>query len=342
MERFRQHCSILTTLFVMLFSLTSISSKGQEFEARAVLDTNQALIGDQLGLQLIFEKPADVDVDFPEIGEELSDKIVVVEKSDIDTTALSGRMERLEQKLIIAVFDTGMVKLPQLAFVFHAEQFSDTIETLPSFINILPMKLDEDIRDIKSNYQAPVSLKEVLPFILVMISILLIIWFIRRYFTKKFGRLQVALANPHLDPPEVTAMRELEKMKQEEPWQNQGVKPYYIRLSEVLRNYIEQQFRVPALEQTTGEIISSLRGLNMNADNLQLLEQILVLADLVKFAKAVPDQHENAVQVDLAVEYVKQSCPVAPEEDTGKIQKVSGRRAGDTLDLEIEPEKAKA
>ena len=71
MERFLKYRHIPVLIYATIFTLFCIKSMGQVVSAKAVLDTNQALIGDQLGLRLILEKPEDVAVTFPEIHEDI-------------------------------------------------------------------------------------------------------------------------------------------------------------------------------------------------------------------------------------------------------------------------------
>ena len=77
-------------------------------------------------------------------------------------------------------------------------------------------------------------------------------------------------------------------------WQNNQVKEYYSELTEIVRNYIERELQVPALEKTTDEIIGMLRDFQ-NANTIQTsketilkLKELLQEADLVKFAKSKP------------------------------------------------------
>ena len=92
------------------------------------------------------------------------------------------------------------------------------------------------------------------------------------------------------EPADVIALRELEQLREEKPWVNKQVKLYYIRLTEILRIYIERRYHIMALEQTTDEILASpekIRTARINS--LKSLASILKLADLVKFAKVIPD-----------------------------------------------------
>jgi hypothetical protein len=173
---------------------------------------------------------------------------------------------------------------------------------------------------------APVSLVEVLPWLLGLVIFLvlayLVWWWIRKH--RKTG--EAGLPERPADPPDVIALRLLEEMRVEKAWLHMPVKSYYISLTEVLRVYIHEQFGVLALEQTTDEILSSLKESGCETGALNRLKSILKLSDLVKFAKVVPDEAENAQQVTGAVEFVKVTAPKGRtilEAGPDKIQEMS-------------------
>ncbi len=62
-----------------------------------------------------------------------------------------------------------------------------------------------------------------------------------------------------------------------------------------LRNYIEDRFEIPAMEQTTDEILSSFKFRRdlLKEKSFNNLSRILSLADLVKFAKYTPLPDDN-------------------------------------------------
>jgi hypothetical protein len=63
-----------------------------------------------------------------------------------------------------------------------------------------------------------------------------------------------------------------------------------------------------ALEQTTEEILLALKLKDCKTTDLRCLAGILKLADLVKFAKVIPAEEENTVQVDWAAEFVRNTA----------------------------------
>jgi hypothetical protein len=103
------------------------------------------------------------------------------------------------------------------------------------------------------------------------------------------------------EPAHIVALRELDRIKNEKIWQLGKSKQYYSEITETLRKYIEDRFEIPALEQTSDETIESFRkqkGL-LKDKTFKNLSQILMLADLVKFAKyqTSPDD-DNMTLVD--------------------------------------------
>ena len=69
---------------------------------------------------------------------------------------------------------------------------------------------------------------------------------------------------------------------------------YYSELTEIVRGYIERELKVPALENTTDEVLAMIKDFK-NADSIETsketikkLKDLLQEADLVKFAKSKP------------------------------------------------------
>ena len=72
----------------------------------------------------------------------------------------------------------------------------------------------------------------------------------------------------------------------------------------MIRWYISKRFAINALELTSYEILSHLKSLNLDQVNFGILENLLNLADMVKFAKGEPDPDEN-VTLEQAYDFVK-------------------------------------
>jgi len=277
----------------------------QEVNLHARLDTARALMGDHLRLLLRVEKSGNAKILFPVLGDTLAGGIEILHKSPVDSSQLADGKTALQQELLITVFDTGAFEVPPLPFVLQHGNATDTLHTLPVYFAIIPMQGDTTLRDIKGNMSAPLSFRELLPWIVgILLAVALGIlgwWWLRKL---KKARVSGEPEKP-ADPADVTALQQLEQMRIEKTWLYKPVKVYYIALTEILRVFISRHYGIYALEQTTDEILASLRGAGCETAVLNRLKAILRLSDLVKFAKAVPDETENAQQVNEAVEFVR-------------------------------------
>jgi hypothetical protein len=300
----------LGTLMIVFFSGFLL---GQEVTVSARLDSSRALIGDQLTLHLKVEKSAGARVSFPHYADTLSGKIEIIRKSGIDTATGPDGKTILNQDLLITVFDTGLVEIPSQAFAFQNGLVKDTLHTRPIALQIRSLPVDTTIRDIKANLRTPVNAQEMFPYFLGLLAlallILTIIFIVKRIRTKDTRPAEIMLS----EPAEVIALRQLEQLRIEKPWIQKPVKMYYINLTDILRHYIERRFHIMALEQTTDEILKDLKKTGGRSGNLDKLASILKLADLVKFAKLIPDEVENGIQVEEAIAFVKNTTPAAGE-----------------------------
>ena len=71
------------------------------------------------------------------------------------------------------------------------------------------------------------------------------------------------------------------------------VREHYFRLSDIIRRYIENRFSIPAVEQTTQELLPGIMRLaGMNDAAKSGMQEFLQHSDMVKFAKYLPGQEE--------------------------------------------------
>ncbi|MBL7893041.1 MAG: hypothetical protein JNL63_10450, partial [Bacteroidia bacterium] len=90
----------------------------------------------------------------------------------------------------------------------------------------------------------------------------------------------------------------------EKLWQEGKVKQYHSRLTDILRLYIEARFKIPALEQTSDEIMSNFRSVLIDEESKKKIKQVFLVADLVKFAKEQPLPSENELSLTNAFDFV--------------------------------------
>ena len=94
-------------------------------------------------------------------------------------------------------------------------------------------------------------------------------------------------------PAHIIALEEIEKLKSEHLIEKGIVREHYFRLSDIFRHYIENRFSIPAVEQTTQELLPEIMRLDaMQASAKSGARDFLHHSDMVKFAKYVPAEDE--------------------------------------------------
>lgn len=101
------------------------------------------------------------------------------------------------------------------------------------------------------------------------------------------------------------AIRSLDEIKGNKLWQAGKEKEYYTRLTDTVRQYLDGEFAIPAMEQTSSETMQALVNCKeVEAKERERIAEMLTTADYVKFAKFTPLQDENSRYLDAAYEFV--------------------------------------
>lgn len=284
------------SFLLVLVALTALQLKAQNVTVHAQLDTNQFLIGDQVGLELKVKQPIKEFVGIPNFEQNLDSEIEVIDQTTNDTTLLETGEYIIKKNVTITVFDSGYYALPPIPFLYY----SDTLrtDTLIFKVNALPVDTTEAIKDIKMPYEAPLSFAEVYPWagggLLLALIIFIIIYVIRKI---KRNEPIIKRFKPK-EPAHIIAYRDLDKLKKNKLWQQDKIKDYYTVLTDILRMYLWNRYAIRTLERTSEEILQSLQVSDFNDDeSFETLKEIFHLSDLVKFAKYKPiaDQHEKCM-----------------------------------------------
>lgn len=323
----------LLFITIFLYSLDPVAA--QQVKVSASLERDSIWLGDQIKMILVAEYPVGTTITFPQVKDSLNNGIDVISRSTRDSSKLSDGILQMRQSYIITAFDSGPHPIEPFKFVGHSRITPDTLRSNPLrlFVKVPPVDLKKGFADIKKPYGAPVTFKEIAPWILGIILlasiVFLILYAINR--RKKNIPLFSLPVKPKL-PPHVVALSELDKLKEEQLWQHDKVKDYYTRLTDIIRVYLEDRYDVPAMEQTTQEILTQFKGENsaIKGKLFSGLQKTLDTSDLVKFAKYTPLADENhyvLVQAYALVEETKPEPvenakkPVPPPEE-GSVEKV--------------------
>jgi len=287
-------------LIALMLMVVGIQSFAQQ--ATATLDTNQYRIGEWIPLTLEVTAPSGAQVLWPDIKEEI-EGLEVLERSEIDSVSDEAN-STFTQILTLMVFDSGYYPVP----AFHFLVDGDTISTIPDLLRINSVPLDTadlDIKPIKEPMDAPVTLREMLPWILGGVGLILLLVLLWLYMKSRKKEPEEIKIPEIIIPAHEWAQEELEKLRREELWQNGHIKQYYSRLTDIMRQYIELRYKQPAMESTTDEIMDRLSIVSLDATMREQIKSTLVLGDFVKFAKAKPLAHEHETSYSVVADFVE-------------------------------------
>ncbi|MDQ1266055.1 MAG: hypothetical protein QG635_1207 [Bacteroidota bacterium] len=304
--------NIIGAALIILFIVLN-SAGAQTIEAKAKIDTNNVLIGDQIHLLLEIKSDPKVKITWPEIPDSIQ-KIEIIRRSKIDTLDTNGiRSQR--QTLVLTSFDSGTFVLPPFYFMCQRPGFSDLLPvgTDPMYLRFRTVAVDttKPFKDIKPPLEEPLTLAEFLPYIIgaaIIIVLAIVGYFLwKRYKPKKPLDLKYDTSKP----AHIQALESLKLLESEKVWQKGLVKEYHSRLTDIIRLYVERRYEIPALEMVTFEILEGLKPKQIDSGLTDKLRKMLELADMVKFAKMQPLPDENALSMSDGYDIVYKTIPIS-------------------------------
>ena len=306
------------------------AANGQDVNVTSSFDSTSIYVGDQINFTITVEQPSGLRLILPFFKDTLCKKIDILSGPVVDSSMSTGGRIKVTEKYLITSFDSGLYQIPPV----YAEAkndaglkrfYSDYSHLQVTRVNIAPADTSLKIFDIIKPYRAPVTIGEIIPWVLLLILLGVLTWlairFIRMLKKNKTGVEMVV--NP--DPAHVIAFRELEKLMNEELWQKGEIKTYYTRLTEILRQYLENRFSVFSLELTTAETLEALIKTGFKKDGTyNQLKTVLTGAELVKFAKYKPESEENEMHFKNSWDFVDETKKV----DIISAEKLDKNREG--------------
>ena len=172
-------------------------------------------------------------------------------------------------------------------------------------VSIPPLPDDEDISDIKP----PIKARPALWPWLLAAALAWAAWAAwKRWRARRLAAGGAPVSAAPALPPEEIAARAIAELRASGLWESDQA-AYYLRLTDILRAYLEARYGMPVTAMTSVEIERLVKA---RARDLQVggsVRELLTRADLVKFAKARPDPGEGPRDADLALGLIKATTP---------------------------------
>ncbi|UCD85715.1 MAG: hypothetical protein JSU92_05850 [Deltaproteobacteria bacterium] len=276
-------------------------------------------IADRLRLSLEVRAREEYEVSLPEFGEKL-EQFGITDYHAPPPQLIKEGMVQLKKSYELEPFLSGKYKIPPMKVVFwkKGEDKRHKIESEELTIQVkslLPDKMaDLAIKEIVP----PVALPEPLRwwiFGLIAVGVLgaggtAAFLLLRRRGAKAEAALRRAAHE--------IAYEELEALLKEKLVEKGMLKTFYLRLSNILRHYIENRFALRAPERTTEEFLAEIRTTEaLVSSHKELLKAFLSHCDLVKFAEHHPTNDEIQKTFDACKQFIveteiREPATVAP------------------------------
>ena len=302
---------------LVYFSLTVLLWAQDKAELNVAVDSTQIKIGAQLNYTLQVKADSTAQVVFPE--QPIFTPFELLEESPIDT--LRSQTHYLYTKRYSLIhFDSGNYFIPQQQVLVNG--FSKIADLIPVRVNSVKVDtIKQKLFDIKPLSQVKKNYNRLISRVLWGLVLALIV--IGVSYTYLFQKRKKELREREL-PPFDRAIEELKALESEKPFEQDEFKLYYSRLTDVVRRYLEEEAKIDALESTSEELLIKLEmrkgegTLDLDFTTLKSLREVLKNADLVKFAKSMPEYrvaNEDRRAVEHVVMETKQALPEPTEEE---------------------------
>ena len=252
----KKYVLFLMATFALLGGL-----KAQNVEVEGKVESTDVQVGKPFTLDLSLKVPYGWFVEWNDFATDtLSEQLDIIKRSEVERTADADSNVIVKQQLTLMTFDTGQVQVPPIALKY-ASSFDDpnrlNAYTDPIRLYSSTMKVDTTMayKPIVEPIDAPVKFKEVFPWILgALLLVLLVIgiWYWSKHRKPKVDVNGNIVHGPVI-PPYDKAVGDLKKLREEKIWQSGKVKEYFSSLTDIAREYIEGQFGVRQAERYYGD-----------------------------------------------------------------------------------------
>lgn len=291
-------------LFCLLWTLPFLASGQEKVHVWAEFDTS-GWIGDALSLRLCCRSDAPEKVNFPVLHEQISQDLILLPEDSLcvenSRDAASGMAVRVHRYRFSA-YKEGRYTMPAFHFEFVRNDSLLQAGTDTGAVRFFTPVVDtlQPIKGLRATFEVTGKelMREYLDRYGFWLWILLGVAFciVAGLYVRKRLSQHKPLFIPQKPPvpPVDRAVRELEKLKEKQLWQQNRIKEYYTELTDILRMYLWKGMGIPAIEMTNDELSCALREtLAQSPEQLSALLSVLERSVLVKFAKGMPQASEH-------------------------------------------------
>lgn len=277
---------LVVALFLSLCTLAGFA------QVTSAVDSTQIKIGSAFNLTVKATANESSKVVFP--NQQNIGPFEVLEQSKTDTI-LNGSQMELIKKYTLTQFDEGDYVVPRLSVYIDGKNHQTNLFNI-KVNNVTVDTLKQPMHDIKAQIGGETDTDKLWKYLFgILFSI---IAGVAAYFIVKRIQDKNLTEEDLYKTPLERVTKKLQLLDGKRLVLNGDVKSYYSEMTDVIRDYIEEVFEIPAKESTTSEVIQMLfqtiqsKKLQLSKESVNDLKRVLQTADLVKFAKSEPMMNE--------------------------------------------------
>lgn len=300
---------------LILFVLPTLHAQ----EVKVVTSTKNIKIGEQIEYKISVQAPVDAAVVFPE-GQTFG-ALEMVKTNPTDTLKEAGKF-RLEKAYYLTQFDEGKYTIPQQKIqISHKDFYTDSL--LVEVHNVAVDTLKQPLYDAKPIAEVTSPSSSHLWLWIVGIVALLLTVAALYFFVFRKKKLSAEEERKKL-PPFERAIQDLKDLQNSKYLIESQHKAYYTRLTDIVKEYLEDEVHILAKESTTDELLAKINDLqqtgklHLSEETINNLKRVLQNADLVKFAKSKPSDNNaeyDRETIENVVIKTQEAIPVIQPED---------------------------
>lgn len=339
------HRSTLFGLLLAVFACQVTDAVAQPGNVEVAVQANptSATVGQpiQLILEVTVTELSRLTVDAPFVNEKASTWTITGNPVSRDTQLSDNRWRR---RIVypVTTFEIGEIETPPIEIIYQTplQEVPDR-RFVPAatvqIASVLEGEQEAALRDIKPPLEVPLPAAVRWGAIAAVAALAaVLVFFLWRKLRRKMGAAAAASL-----PPDEWALEELKRLEDERLVEQKKLKEYYTRLADTLRGYVGQVYQLPTEDMTTGELLYNLESVE-DEEKLshrpalnqarKTVEALLTEADLVKFAKFLPEAAKCRHALERSREVVRLTRHrLEPEpEATTKPEASHGQKAGVT------------
>lgn len=313
----------------MSFGLVLLLTEALPAQVKVTLDgvKDSLAVGEPMDVRLTISAPVGGRVQLPKWDEAL-DKFELLAPPDTSAFSQPSSGVPLTLGLKTTCYESGEQVFQPLVVRWISADASriDSAQTEPIIIYVKGV-VPDSILALADTTQKPykllqpnrtkklgISFAEIAPWILLLGAAAGVFYLVRRWLRRRKKRAEVTaeVAALPTKPAHEVALENLDKLRDDQLFQSGKIKEYYVRLSGIIRLYIEGRYQVSAMESTSFQLLQDIESLLMDQNLRSVLASLLEDADLAKFAKHRPGEETCQRDLEKSYVFVRKTMPPPP------------------------------